>query len=177
MSLRHLKTFTNKLYQKSYKLVKSKFIKIFKILMFIAVLLLCWVLYVQWCNNSKVDDLKKSISNNEDRVNDLEKENLELTIQYDKINNNDFSLISSKLNDLEREYELQSEFHFLRTEEEKELTLSRIRNNITQAKTEFEEVYERMTTIQKEQENNIEEIETLKKQTEEYRDKIYDLRH
>lgn len=156
--------------------MKSKFIKIFKVLIFIAVLLLCWILYIQWNNNTKINELKDLISNNEDRINDLEKENLQLTIDYESKSNNEFRTLSSTLYDLERKYESESEFQFLRTEEEKEITLRGIRNDYEETKQKFNAVCEQMKAIQEKQHKNIEEIETLKKEIEEYQDKIRKLK-
>lgn len=133
--------------------------------------------YIKWDNNTKIDKLKDFISKNEDRINDLEKENLELTIKFEKINNNEHQDKIEEIDELKKEYELQSEFHFLRTEEEKELTLKRIKSSYEQARDEDEKILNILKKIEQQKNNNLLEIGKIKKQIEEYQYKIYDLRN
>lgn len=155
--------------------MRDKFIKIFKVLIFIVVLLLGWVLYIRWDNNTKIDKLKVYISNNEDEINDLEKANLQLTIDYESTNNKEFRTASETLDLLDKKYESESEFQFLRTEEEKEITLRGIRNDYEATEQRRNEIIEKMKSMQKEYDKNLKEIETLKKEIEEYQDKIDEL--
>jgi len=143
---------------------------------FLSVLAFILLFLLFGCNQSEIKKLSNEIQSNKNYISELEKSNLEIDVQVEKLNY-DLRTKLSIGSDLKEEYEEKMHPVLFRTPEEKEYELSNIQQRYNEIMTETDSIDIQMKNLQDVQIENRNKIEELENSNENLRNQITDLKN
>ncbi len=128
------------------------------------------------CNQSEIEKLSNEIQSNKNNISDLEKSNLEIDIQVEKLNHDLANKLSIE-SDLKEEYEKKMQPVLFRTQEEKNYELSNISQRYNEIESETDSIRVKMKNLQDIQIENRTLIEELETSNDGLQNQIYGLKN
>ncbi|MCQ4141619.1 hypothetical protein [Chryseobacterium sp. EO14] len=134
------------------------------------------LLLLYGCNHSEIEKLSNKIQSNRNNISDLEKSNLEIDVQVEKLNHDLANKLSIE-SDLKEEYEKKMQPVLFRTQEEKDYELSNISQRYNEIETETDSIHIRIKNLQDIQIENRTLIEELETSNDGLQNQIYNLKN
>ncbi|MCY1660941.1 hypothetical protein [Chryseobacterium sp. SL1] len=143
---------------------------------FFSAFTLSFLLLLSGCNQSEIEKLSNEIQSNKNNISDLEKSNLEIDVQVEKLNHDLANKLSIE-SDLKEEYEKKMQPVLFRTQQEKDYELSNISQRYNEIESETDSIRVKMKNLQDIQIENRTLIEELETSNDGLQNQIYGLKN